>query len=271
MTARLSIVVGFAAVLLGIGFAAYELAAPVASTIDLDARLLAPGSGGLMGTDQLGRDILMRVIAGAPWSLGVALGANMLSMAIGITLGLVAAEFSGFTRQATLQAVNLTQSFPTLVAALAAVAILGQSALGVVLILGLLSWPVFARVVYAEALAAQQRPYVTAARIGGVSRPLILWRHVLPVLTPSLTAMTAFHFADMLVAASALSFLGVGAPLGSPAWGAMLAESRPYLFQAPWMLIVPAAALALTVLVLNLAGDGLARHLGGRSRMRSAK
>ncbi|MNI56932.1 Glutathione transport system permease protein GsiD [compost metagenome] len=149
---------------------------------------------------------------------------------------------------------------------MAAVAILGQSATAVVLVLGLLAWPLFARVVYAEALAGRERPYVVAARIGGVSRPVQLVRHVLPVLLPSLIAMTCFHFADMLVAASALSFLGVGAPLGSPAWGAMLAESRPYLFQAPWMLVGPAIALATTVLLLNLCGDALAKRLGGRRR-----
>jgi peptide/nickel transport system permease protein len=209
---------------------------------------------------------LARVIAGAPWSLGVALAANVISLGIGVLLGLAAAEFGGVPRRVILQVVNLTLSFPGLVAAMAAVAILGQSATAVVLVLGLLSWPLFARVIYAEALAARERPYLLAARIGGVSRITQLHRHVLPVLLPSLIAMSAFHFADMLVAASALSFIGVGAPLGSPAWGAMLAESRPYLFQAPWMLIGPALALAATVLSLNLAGDALARRLGGRRR-----
>lgn len=234
--------------------------------LNLDARLSPPGPESWFGTDQLGRPVLARIIAGTPWSLGVAFSANAISLGLGLLLGLLAAEFSGLPRRAILQVINLTLSFPSLVAAMAAVAILGQSATAVVLVLGLLAWPLFARVVYAEALAGRERPYVVAARIGGVSRPVQLVRHVLPVLLPSLIAMTCFHFADMLVAASALSFLGVGAPLGSPAWGAMLAESRPYLFQAPWMLVGPAIALATTVLLLNLCGDALAKRLGGRRR-----
>jgi peptide/nickel transport system permease protein len=234
--------------------------------MDLFARLTPPGGTTLLGSDQLGRPILARVLAGAPWSLGVAFAANAISLVLGVSAGLLAAEFEGVPRRIILQTVNLTLSFPSLVAAMAAVAILGQSAGAVILVLGLLAWPLFARVVYAEALSARDRPYVVAARIGGVSRLQQVFRHVLPVLLPSLTAMTAFHFADMLVASSALSFLGVGAPLGSPAWGAMLAESRPYLFLAPWMMAIPAAALALTVLLLNLCGDALAQRLGGRRR-----
>lgn len=234
--------------------------------LNLDDRLTGPSGRAWFGSDQLGRPVLARVIAGAPWSLGVALAANAISLCIGVVLGLLAAEFAGAPRRIILQVVNLTLSFPGLVAAMAAVAVLGQSATAVILVLGLLAWPLFARVVYAEALSARERPYLIAARIGGVGRVTQLYRHILPVLLPSLIAMTAFHFADMLIAASALSFLGVGAPLGSPAWGAMLAESRPYLFQAPWMLIGPAFALATTVLLLNLCGDALARRLGGRRR-----
>jgi peptide/nickel transport system permease protein len=192
----------------------------------------------------------------------VAGGATIIAALLGVVAGLAAAETEGLACRAILQVVNLIMSFPGLVAAVAVVAVLGQGAVSVLLVLGLLSWTLFARVVYAEALSVRSRDYVTAARIGGVSRPRILWRHVLPALLPSLIVMVVFHFADMLVAASALSFLGVGAPLGAPAWGAMLAESKPYIFQAPWMLLGPAAALAITVILLNLAGDRLAQLLG---------
>lgn len=254
----------------GAAFATLVVSVVLSGNLDADLnlndRLSGPASGAWFGSDQLGRPVLARVIAGTPWSLGVALAANVMSLGLGVILGLLAAEFPGPTRRIILQVVNLTLSFPGLVAAMAAVAILGQSAVAVVLVLGLLSWPLFARVIYAETLSARERPYLMAARIGGVSRLRQLYRHILPVLLPSLIAMSAFHFADMLVAASALSFIGVGAPLGSPAWGAMLAESRPYLFQAPWMLVGPALALAATVLSLNLAGDALARRLGGRRR-----
>lgn len=256
-------------VLLGVVVVALAAAAVILSgnlntDLNLHGRLSAPSAQAWLGSDQLGRPVLARVIAGAPWSLGVALAANGIALTIGVMLGLFAAEFRGAPRRIILQIINLTLSFPGLVAAMAAMAVLGQSATAVILVLGLLAWPLFARVVYAEALSARERPYLIAARIGGVGRVTQLYRHILPVLLPSLIAMIAFHFADMLIAASALSFIGVGAPLGSPAWGAMLAESRPYLFQAPWMLIGPALALATTVLLLNLCGDALARRLGGR-------
>lgn len=265
MTLRLRYVMVGVAALAGLAIILFGITG-LTAPVSLDTRLLPPGGDAWLGTDQLGRDMFARLVLGTPWSLGVALAANGISLGLGIVFGLVAAEFGGVPRRIILQVVNLTLSFPGLVAAMSAVTILGQSGTAVVLVLGLLSWPVFARVVYAEALSVTERAYVTAARIGGVRRTTILSRHIFPALLPSLLAMAAFHFADMLVAASALSFLGVGAPLGSPAWGAMLAESRPYLFQAPWMLLGPAAALAITVLLLNLAGDAIARSLGGRRR-----
>lgn len=233
-----------------------------AQAIDLDWRFHPPGAGALLGTDQLGRDIAARVVAGAPWSLAVAGGATLIALVLGVVAGLAAAEAEGLPRRVILQVVTLILSFPGLVAAVAAVAVLGQSSVSVLLVLGLLTWTLFARVVYAEASAVLSRDYVTAARIGGVRPVRVLARHVLPAIAPSLVAMTVFHFADMLVAASALSFLGVGAPLGAPAWGAMLAESRPYIYEAPWLLLVPVGALAGTVLLLNLIGDVVARRFG---------
>ncbi|MDZ4318990.1 MAG: ABC transporter permease, partial [Phenylobacterium sp.] len=207
-----------------------------AQVMDLGSRLAPPSLTAWLGTDQLGRDVLARTLAGAPWSLGVAGCATTVSLLLGVLLGLAAAELRGPVRTTILQVVNLTLSFPGLVAALAAVSILGQSAGAVIIVLSALSWPLFTRVVYAQSLSIRTRDYVTAARLAGVGRATVLWRHVAPSLRSSLLAMTAFHFADMLVAASALTFLGVGAPLGSAAWGVMLSESRAYLYDAPWML-----------------------------------
>ncbi|WP_439533830.1 ABC transporter permease [Polymorphobacter sp.] len=245
-----------------LGIAAAPLLADRAALMQLDLRFHPPGAGALLGTDQLGRDIAARVLGGAPWSLGVAGGATLIALVLGTVAGLAAAELEGWPRRVILQLVTLVLSFPGLVAAVAAVAVLGQSGLSVLLVLGLLTWTLFARVIYAEASSVRSRDYVTAARLGGVGRARLLARHVLPAIAPSLIAMMVFHFADMLVASSALSFLGVGAPLGAPAWGALLAESRPYIYQAPWMLLGPATALAGTVLLLNLLGDLVARRLG---------
>jgi len=233
-----------------------------AAAINLDLRLAAPSPDRWLGTDQLGRDLAARVLAGAPWSLGVAAGSTIIALTLGTIAGLAAAELEGWPRRVILQFVTLVISFPGLVAAVAAVAILGQSGYSVLLVLGLLTWTLFARVIYAEASSVRSRDYVTAARLGGVNRARLLLRHVLPAIAPSLIAMMVFHFADMLVAASALSFLGVGAPLGAPAWGAIISESRPYVYQAPWMLLAPATALAGTVLGLNIYGDMIAKRLG---------
>jgi peptide/nickel transport system permease protein len=149
--------------------------------------------------------------------------------------------------------------------AICIIAVFGQGFQQLVLTLGFLSWPVFARVVYAEALSLLEREYVLSAQLIGVNRLIILYRHVLPGLRATLMVMLAFHFADMLIAESALSFLGIGAPLGEPTWGNMLAASRDKLFQAPWMMLVPASAIVLAVVTANLVGDGIAtvsRRLG---------
>jgi len=232
---------------------------------DLMQRFAAPGSPEhWLGTDNLGRDLWSRVVAGLAWSLACALTATLIAGALGTSLGLLAAESHGRLRGIIRQAVDLVLAFPGLVAAICVIAVVGQGFWPLVLTLGLLSWPVFARVVYAESLAIMERDFVTAARLAGVSRTRILRGHVLPALRPTLLVMVAFHFADMLIAESALSFLGIGAPLGDPTWGNMLAESRQFLFRAPWMLFVPAGAIVIAVVTANLLGDGIAGVYRGR-------
>lgn len=240
-----------------------------ASAIAVEQRLLEPLSGGAaFGTDQLGRSLAARVAAGLGWSLSVAAASAGVAALIGTTLGLLAADRPGRLRTVVLQVVATFQSFPGLVAAIAVVAVIGHGFLPLTLTLGLLSWPVFARVTYAEAQSLLARDYVLAARLAGASRYAVLGGHVLPGLRATLLVMLAFHFADMLIAESALSFLGLGAPLGAPSLGNMLAESRQYLFIAPHLMYVPAIAIVLAVVAANLVGDGLASHwrVGGRRR-----
>ncbi|MCZ8130528.1 MAG: ABC transporter permease [Steroidobacteraceae bacterium] len=233
--------------------------------IDLYARFAPPlAPGHLLGADHLGRDLLARAAAGTQWSLAVAAGATVLAAALGTLLGLWAAASRGVGRRVLLQVVNLILSFPSLIAAMALIAIVGQGYATLVLVLGTITSPVFARVVYAESLALLERDYVAAARTFGVSRARMFARHVLPGLRPSLLAVGAFHFADMLVAETALSFLGVGAPIDTATWGNMLSDARSYLFQAPWMLLVPAGAMIAAVLCATLLGDGLSRRLRAR-------
>jgi len=230
--------------------------------IDLHHRLVAPNATGhLLGTDQLGRDLLARLLHGLRWSLTAALGATLLAFATGTILGVIAARRQSLLSTAIRQVTAFAQSFPVFVLAVSLVAIVGNSLATVVLVLGLVTWPVFCRVVQAEATSLFAREYVLAAEMLQMGRLRLYTRHVLPGLLPSLSVLLAFHFADMLIAESALSFLGIGAPLGSATWGNMLQESRAYLISAPWLLLVPAAAIVTLVITANLLGDGLRRHL----------
>ena len=225
---------------------------------DLNERFSPAGTAGhLLGTDNLGRDLWSRVLSGLPWSVGVATVSCLVALLLGGTLGMCAAQYQGYARTIINQLVDATLSFPGLVAAIIIVTVAGRGFWPLSITLGLLSWPVFARVVYAESLRLLAQDYVTASRVMAVSTPRILLGHLLPGLRPVLAVVFTFHFADMLVAESALSFLGLGAPLGVPTWGALLQESRDFLIVAPWLMIVPAAAIALLVVSIHLLGDGL--------------
>lgn len=246
-----------ALVLLGPALSGYD-----SGFIDLHNRLAAPNATGhLLGTDQLGRDCLARLLHGLRWSLAAALGATLLAFATGTILGVIAARRQSLLSTAIRQVTAFAQSFPVFVLAISLVAIVGNSLATVVLVLGLVTWPVFCRVVQAEATSLFAREYVLAAEMLQMGRLRLYARHVLPGLLPSLSVLVAFHFADMLIAESALSFLGIGAPLGSATWGNMLQESRAYLISAPWLLLVPAAAIVTLVITANLLGDGLRRQL----------
>ncbi len=261
-------VAGAGAVLLVLAAAVVgPVLAPDPYLTSLGDRLLPPGSAGhWLGTDALGRDLAARILTGLGWSLAVAAVATAIAAAIGTSLALLAAEREGWLRTAILQLVAAVLSFPGLVVAIAVIAVVGHGYWPLTLTLGLLSWPVFARVVYAEARGLLERDYVLASRLAGASRARILAGHVLPGIAPTLYVMLAFHLADMLVAESALSFLGLGAPLGSPSLGNLLAESRQYLYVAPWLMFVPAAAIVVVVIAANLLGDGLTRRTRGARR-----
>ncbi len=226
--------------------------------------LLTPGH--LLGTDQLGRDILSRLLFGFPWSLGIALAATLIAMIVGTVAGLWAAWVPGWIRTFINRSADTIIAFPGLVIAICVIAVIGRGFWPLALTLGVLTWPFFARVVYAEALGLLQREYVLAAELFGVQGWRILIRHVLPGLRPTLMVMLAFHFADMLIAESALSFLGLGAPIQAPTWGNMLAESRQYLFLAPWMMLAPGGVIVLVVVTLNLLGDGIAKLSRDKAR-----
>jgi len=232
-----------------------------AQLIDLDRRLIAPFSlEHLFGTDQLGRDLASRIIVGLSWSFATAVCATAIAFAIGTLLGLAAARTDSLLARVVRQATALAQSFPVFVLAVSVIALVGNGFIAIATVLGLASWPVFCRVVQAEAASLFTREYVLAARMLQMSRVRLYFMHILPGLASSLSVLLPFHFADMLIAESALSFLGVGAPLGEATWGNMLQESRSYLWSAPWLMLVPATAIVTLVIAANLLGDGLRRR-----------
>ena len=221
-------------------------------------RLLPPLTDGhYLGTDKLGKDIFARVAAGFLWSIPVGLVATAIAATIGTTVGVIAGWNEGWVRAVLSRFMEVAISFPYLVLAVAVITVAGRGFLALSVTLGLVAWVSFARVVYAETRKIKQREYVVAARLMAMSTPRILATYVLRGLRPTLVVMAAFIFADLLVAEAGLSFLGLGAPLGEPSWGNMLADSRTTLFETPWMMYGPAAAVVLTVLTANLIGDGL--------------
>jgi peptide/nickel transport system permease protein len=232
-----------------------------AQFIDLNHRFVPPLSAGhVLGTDQLGRDLLARTLHGLRWSFATAASATALAFSIGVPLGLLAGRSRSLVGKTIRQITALAQSFPVFVLAVSVVAIVGNGFIAVAAILGLVTWPVFCRVVQTETASLFQREYVLAAGMLPMSSWRLYFSHILPGLAASLTVLVPFHFADMLIAESALSFLGIGAPLGAATWGNMLQESRANLLNAPWTLFVPASAVVILVITANLVGDGLRRR-----------
>lgn len=240
-----------------------------ANTGSLMTRFKPPAlSGFVFGTDQLGRSLAARVAAGMPWALGVAMVATSISLIVGTAIGLIAASLDGWLRRVIRMLIDTVIAFPSLVIAVTVIALLGRGFWPLALTLGLATWPISARVVYAEAMSIVKRDYVLAADLAGVAWPRIMLVHVLPALRPTLLTMFAFTFADMLIAESALSFLGLGVPLSAPSWGNILSESRESLVVAPWMMLAPAGAIIFSVVALNLIGDGISaisRRKSGRA------
>ncbi|MFL6118433.1 dipeptide/oligopeptide/nickel ABC transporter permease/ATP-binding protein [Actinophytocola sp.] len=222
---------------------------------DLPHRLAAPDwPSHLLGTDQLGRDVLSRVLAGFPWSLGISLVATIVGAAIGTLVGLLAGWRTGWSRAVLTRLIDLMIAFPYLVVAVVVVALAGHGFWPLALTLGLVTWPSYARVTYAETLSVRTRPYVLVARLTGAASARILVTHVLPALGATLRVLCALQFAEVIIAESGLSFLGLGAPLGTPTWGNMLADSRAHLVDAPWLLLGPGIAIVLAVTAANLVG-----------------
>ncbi len=233
---------------------------------DLMLRLQSPSlSGAWLGTDALGQDVFSRVIAGFRWSLGIGTVGTLIGGLIGISLGVSAAWNRGRLRTFLSRLIDIGISFPYLIIAETIVTVVGRGFWPLALTLGLVCWPTISRVVYAETLTLREREYVTAARLFGIGSIRSIFTHILPALRPTIQVVAAFTFAELLIAESGLSFLGLGAPLGTPTWGNMLNDSRSYMVDAPWMMFGPVTAIIVTIFAANLLGEGLNAHEQSRS------
>ena len=218
----------------------------------------------LLGTDQVGRDILSRIIHGARISLIVGIAAVLVSLTVGVTLGLLSGFLEGRVDTVIMTVVDVTLSFPQLLLALAFVAALGPSLVTIIVVLGLTGWERYTRVVRAEVLALREKDFVEAARAMGASPTRLLLGHLLPNTFSSIIVMSTLQVAQAILQEAALSFLGVGTGSAYPTWGQMIALGRDFVSVAWWLPTFPGFAILLTVLAINLVGDRLRDALDPR-------
>jgi peptide/nickel transport system permease protein len=230
--------------------------------ISIADKLQAPSVHHWFGTDQLGRDVLSMIMAGARNTVGVALLAVLIGAAVGIPLGLIAAAERGVVEELIMRANDLTFAFPALLLAILITAALGPGAVNAVIAIGVFNIPVFARVVRGGALNLWSRDYTLAARVAGKGRARISLEHILPNLATLLVVQATIQFSLGVIAEAGLSYVGLGAQPPSPSWGRMLNEAQSLTALDPALALFPGGAVVLLVLGLNLLGDGLGRGRG---------
>lgn len=226
---------------------------------DLLTRLSPPQwtGGHLLGTDNLGRDVLSRLIYGARISLFVGLAVALISGTIGALVGIVAGYRGGWADRVLMRLADVQLAFPAILLALAVVAFLGNGLWVVIIVLGVTNWVSYARVARSSVLSLRERDYVLVARAIGVGPATIMRRHLLPNVLASLITIAALNVASAIVVESALSFLGLGVPADIPTWGSMLADGQLYLGTSWWIAVFPGLALTLTALSINITGDAI--------------
>ena len=225
--------------------------------IDMDAALQASSSLHWLGTDAFGRDIASQILVGARASIAVGLIAVGIGLALGVALGLIAAARRGWVEEIIMRLADFTFAFPALLSAIMLTAVFGAGMVNAIIAIGIFNIPTFARITRASANAIWARDYVLAARACGKSRTAITLQHVLPNILSVLVVQATIQFALAILAEAALSYLGLGTQPPQPSWGRMLSDAQTLMFQAPLLAVWPGVAIALSVLGLNLLGDGL--------------
>ncbi|MDP9845565.1 ABC transporter permease [Streptosporangium lutulentum] len=227
--------------------------------------LAGPGAGHWFGTDHLGRDVLARVVHGAGHSLSIGAAAILLATGAGTLLGILAGLFPRYLDELLSRLFDVLATFPELLLALMVIAITGPGTGNVILAIGVAQIPNYARVVRAQTFVVRRSGYVEQAVTFGLSRPVLVLRHVLPNVLGPLPVLATIGMGTAVIATSGLSFLGMGPQPPSPEWGSMLSEARDYLRVAPWTALFPGLAVTLTVISLTLAGRRLQRRFEGRN------
>ncbi len=227
------------------------------SDMDLMNRLSAPSSVHLFGTDAAGRDILTRLLYGSRVSLLTGVVPTIMSMLAGALLGVIAGYCQGIVDSVIMRIADIVLAFPSMLLAMVIVYMLGDGLVNIFLTLAMVNWASVARIVRAQTLALKETEYVEAARVIGVSRTRIMFRHLLPNCLPTLIVLFTLNVPSAILTESSLSFLGLGVQPPNASWGLMVNEGRQYLYNAPWVSLVPSIAIMLIVLAFNFLGDGL--------------
>ena len=219
-----------------------------------------------LGTDPLGRDVSSRLAHGARVSLGVALTVIAIGTVVGCSVGIAGGYFGGKVDAIVMRVVDMVLSIPLVLVAIIAAVTVGASLTNLIIMIAAFVWPRFARQVRAEVLSLREQDYVTLARVAGISNIRIMYRHILPNVTPTITVITTLQVGIVILTEASLSFLGVGVPPGVASWGGMVADGRETLLSNWWVSIFPGLAIVLAVLSLNTVGDWLRDYLDPRMK-----
>lgn len=261
-----SALLGFALVVVFVGIAVLAPLLPISeptATSWTDVRK-APSAAHLLGTDEIGRDILSRMIWGAQASLMAGVVSVLIAVAIGVPFGLISGFFGGWIDQVISRVTDALLATPFLILAIALAAFLGPSLTNAMIAIGLSAMPIFIRLTRGQVMAVKTEDYVEGARAIGLPTPIILSRYVLPNVFAPILVQATLTIATAIIAEASLSFLGLGQQAPAPSWGSMLNVAKNFMSQAPWMALWPGAAIFLVVLGFNLLGDGLRDALDPR-------
>ena len=232
----------------------------------LSTRLKPPSAAHWLGTDQLGRDVLSRMIYGARISLTIGIVVVGLAASLGTLVGLVAGYTGGWLDEGLMRLTDVFFAFPALILAMAISGALGPSLTNAMIAIAVVTWPVYARLVRAQVLSLREREYVEASRSLGASAERIVWHHILPNTLAPLLVQASFDMGAAILSAAGLSFIGFGTQPPTAEWGVMISEGRNYIATQPWLSLFPGVAILLTVAAFNLIGDGLRDALDPRLR-----